>query len=503
MKSFLKIFVLVLITAAALAAAAGLFPKTLYYRDYALSFYYELLSRESVPRAGFTVIDPEKRARLALTYKALPGNFIHSGQSLLFTANEEIRVKDLAERAIEYTDYFHAGSLASAIKKQNGYGDAIPGGSVVIIPASLPPVTTDPTNLTKPEIIYTRGLYFTGHSAGSGRLLRSIPKFRMIGINTVVFDAKDVTGIVNYRSRVPEVVRYDSHRGRTIDNITKLIRELKANGIYTIARVAVFQDHLLVKREPSLSIQSRRTGGVWNAGRNELWCDPTSRTVQDYNIKLAVELAGLGVDEVQFDYIRFPTEGDLADARFRYDFGAMKNDEVIARFLKKAQAEIAKRNANLSIDIFGVVAWGKEIDIRRTGQRIELLSRYCDVISPMLYPSHFNDDFDGYARPGDNPYYFIHTGCLKVVEKSRKGTIVRPWLQAFTWRVSNYDKRYILEQVRASDDSGSRGYLFWNASNEYETVISALSGVDQARNTARLEPPQAGGPAVTDDSKAL
>ncbi|HQL83231.1 MAG TPA: putative glycoside hydrolase, partial [Spirochaetota bacterium] len=148
--------------------------------------------------------------------------------------------------------------------------------------------------------------------------------------------------------------------------------------------------------------------------------------------------------------------------------------EAITRFLERAHRSIRARNARLSIDIFGVVAWGKAVDISSTGQRIELLARHCDIISPMLYPSHFNDDFDGYARPGDNPYYFIYEGCRKVLALAGRNALVRPWLQAFRWRVSNYNGQYIMTQVKATNDSGAKGYLFWNASNDYDTVLGAL-----------------------------
>ena len=168
--------------------------------------------------------------------------------------------------------------------------------------------------------------------------------------------------------------------------------------------------------------------------------------------------------------------GNLSDADYAWHFGKMEKEEVIAHFLKRASSEIHARNTRVSIDIFGVVAWGKSVDIRKTGQKVELLAKYCDVISPMLYPSHFNDDFDGFSKPGDNPYYFIYQGCKRV--KSLAGnTRVRPWLQAFKWRVSNYNEEYILKQVKASHDAGAEGYLFWNAGNNYGTVLKAMASL--------------------------
>ena len=180
------------------------------------------------------------------------------------------------------------------------------------------------------------------------------------------------------------------------------------------------------------------------------------------------------MDEVQFDYIRFPTLGNQDDAVFAYNDGKMERVEVIAGFLKRAHEEIKKAGAFLSIDIFGVVAWGKGVDINTTGQQIALLSQNCDVISPMLYPSHFSDNFDGFKNPGDQPYHFILDGCRKVIELSGGKIIVRPWLQAFGWRVSNFNASYVTAQVKGSNDSGAQGYLFWNASNKYNEVFQSM-----------------------------
>jgi hypothetical protein len=294
-----------------------------------------------------------------------------------------------------------------------------------------------------------------------------------MGINAIVFDIKDVTGIVHIKSRVKEAVEYNFSQKGSIDNLPKLIRECRANGIYIIARIAVFHDHLLWASDPSSRIKSKSTGNEWNPKSREKWCDPSSRKVQDYNIALAVEVAEAGVDEIQFDYIRFPTLGDRSDAVFAYSDGKMERFEVITHFLQKAHERISKAGAFLSIDIFGVVAWGKDIDINSTGQQIQLLAKHCDVISPMLYPSHFNDNFDGFKKPGDRPYHFIFEGCKKVKELAGDQVIIRPWLQAFAWNVSSFNAAYINEQVRASNDSGAYGYLFWNASNRYNEVFKS------------------------------
>ncbi len=435
-----------------------------------------LIKAGEILRSGddnFKTINLRAYKRYTKIYLKLPAGFIHSGHFLLYRADRNINIKELVKKSIVYTHFYKSYKLEKSIREYNGFENSIiKGGTIVYIPYSLPALMPETKKAVKPEIIYTRGLYYTGHSIGNERILNVIDKYKEAGINTIVFDAKDITGIVNYFSHVPDVIEYDTHEKRTIDNIYNLIRILKGKELYVIARIAVFRDHLLYKKNPRLAIRSRNSGGPWNRDSKELWVDPTNKFVQDYNIELAMELAEKGVDEVQFDYIRFPTIGNLKDAEYSYHFGRMSKEESITHFLKRAYQELSKRKTLLSIDIFGVVAWGKSVDIKKTGQRVDLLSKYCDIISPMLYPSHFNDNFEGFSNPGDNPYYFIYKGCKRVRALSNK--TIRPWLQAFSWRVTNYDEAYLINQITASKDAGAFGYLFWNASNSYETVLRAL-----------------------------
>ncbi len=416
--------------------------------------------------------------------------FLHCGGVLLYCGkNTKSISKNIIPEIIPYTRYYRRSHLSRDIAKLNGRGQSRSSHETVVIPGAVDTFSLSLRHRKKPEMPYVRGLYYTGYTAGSMKTFRGLSTLQQKGINAVVFDVKDIPGILSYRSSVPLARKYRLHDGSSIDNIRLFITEARRSGIYTIARIAVFRDHRLVKRIPRLSIRSKKTGGTWNRGRKELWCDPTRREVQDYAIALAVEAAAMGVDEIQFDYIRFPTVGNLRDADFAWDFGRMKKEEVIAHFLKRAWTALQPLKVRLSIDIFGVVAWGKEVDIRKTGQRIELLSRYCDCISPMLYPSHFNDNFDGHSSPADNPYYFIFNGNKKVMERIKKsGVIVRPWLQAFAWKVSHYNPPYIISQMKASHDSGARGFLFWNASNTYEKVYQALAAkkFDRSGKMAKL-----------------
>ncbi len=419
--------------------------------------------------------------RKTLRYMRAPDRddpaFTRAGRFLFFTTDRETTANVLARRAIPHTIFYTQEQLISSIQKANGFLDnKIPAGTMLMIPGALPPYVKTPCNPVLPSLPRTVGIYFTGHTIGRESTLKLIEKYRTAGVNTIVFDAKDITGIVNYQSHVPLVLTHNLHEKAPIGNVDFLIRFLKERGIYTIARIAVFHDQLLYKKVPEYAIRTA-DGKSWNSDSNELWCDPTNRHVQDYAIALAEELAEKGVDEIQFDYIRFPTKCGLFRTALAHHGGRKTAEEVIEDFLSRAHNTLSAKNTRLSIDLFGIVAWGKAIDVRKTGQRIERLAKFCDVISPMLYPSHFNDDFDGFKNPGDNPYYFIFEGTKKF-KALANGTLIRPWLQAFRWRVSSYNEKYILEQIRATDEAGGYGYLFWNASNNYETVFAALMSMN-------------------------
>ncbi len=458
-----------------LFAVSSNYSRIVYFNDTVKSLVIRTFGLYGSSSDAVSVISSDKFKKYRKTYKGLPEGALHFGKFLLYRAPVNISVSKLAYELIEYTNFYKLYDLRNSINSLNRIsGGIVNRGEIVYIARSLPPIVSDDVINRTGRIISTRGLYLTGESAGSRNFTENIAKMKSRGINAIVFDVKDITGILHTRSSLEPVRRYNLGRLGAINNLPRLVRECRSRGIYTIARIAVFRDHLLYNASPGSRIKSKSTGKDWNPASKEKWCDPTNKNVQDYNIGLAVEMAKAGVDEVQFDYIRFPTVGDVNDADYVFDFGRMSRVEAVAQFLRRAYRELSARGTFLSIDIFGVVAWGKKVDIVKTGQQIAMLAPYCDVISPMLYPSHFNDNFDGFSKPGDHPYHFILQGCKKVLELSARKVLVRPWLQAFTWRVSHYNASYIAEQIRASDDSGSFGYLFWNASNRYDEVYQAL-----------------------------
>lgn len=462
-------------------AVAG-YNRAIYISDHIKSFFIATFDLHNLPVSKQVTVMLGEDLKFKKTYSTLERGYFHYAGILFYTAQSNISAQELSEQSIELTNFSKLKDLQTTIAGANRISKGIiNSGETVVLPGALPCFTPDIVKSRFNSIIKTKGLYFTGDRAGAKDFISTLDSMVEAGLNTIVFDIKDITGIVHTRSRLDIVRRYRLNQRGSIDNLPKLLRECRKRGIYIIARVSLFSDHLLYDSFPSVRIKSKATGRYWNSGSREKWCDPTSRIVQDYNIALAMEIAAAGVDEIQFDYIRFPTTGDMADADYAYDFGKMERTDAITHFLKRANEALSKYRVFVSADIFGVVAWGKDIDIKKTGQSVGMLSRHCDIISPMLYPSHFNDNFDGFARPGDNPYHFVLSGCKRVKGVAGNNVVVRPWLQAFPWRVSRYNADYILKQIKAADDSGANGYLFWNASNSYDEVFKAMSLLNTGR----------------------
>jgi hypothetical protein len=163
---------------------------------------------------------------------------------------------------------------------------------------------------------------------------------------------------------------------------------------------------------------------------------------------------------------------------------------VIAGFLRKAYGELHPTGVLLSLDVFGVMAWQRQVDLSHTGQDIVQMAKYCDVLSPMIYPSHFFG-MDNIARPGDEPAHFIGESMdrfelITHPDGNRAtGVVIRPWLQAFHWRTKTYSPEYIKIQVETSKAKGGIGFLFWNAANDYSKPYEAMPEMKAANKQSK------------------
>ena len=301
-------------------------------------------------------------------------------------------------------------------------------------------------------------------------------RWRDAGGNAVVFDIKDSDGILSVPSDQELAGGQKSH---PIPELPKFTRYVHSLGLHAIARVAIFRDEHLVKTHPELAVHSKATGQPWRENGKLVWTDPSQPKVQAYDIALAKKAAESGADEIQFDYVRFPAEGKQKDAAFYFEKEHPKwqRSDVIADFLKHAYAELHPTGVLLSLDVFGIMAWQRNVDLAHTGQDIVKMAKHCDVISPMIYPSHFFG-MDGIARPGDAPEHFIGESMQRFALITKgSGVVLRPWLQAFAWRTHTYSPQYILTQVKVAREKGGVGFLFWNANNDYSKPYTAMAQI--------------------------
>ena len=400
--------------------------------------------------------------------------------SAAYIAKRGDTVTLVAHRFLSQTSYLTSSELGEAIRQASGnpQGTYLKPGQELVVPGILPAPIVEKT-IPVPRDFEVRAIYLTGLMASSDHGLRIIKHWRELGGNAVVFDVKDSDGSIN----IPFDHPLAGGHHIAIHDLPKFTHFLHSQNMHAIARVAIFRDERLVVAHPELAVKSHKTGQPWRENGKLVWTDPSQPKVQEYDIALARKAAEAGVDEIQFDYVRFPAEGDQKDASFVFqtEHPTWHRSDVIADFLKHAYAELHPTGVLLSLDVFGIMAWQRPVDLAHTGQDIVQMAKYCDVLSPMIYPSHFFG-MDGIEHPGDAPEHFIGES-MKRFELITKGSdvVIRPWLQAFRWRTKTYSPEYIEVQVKTAKSTGGIGFLFWNAANDYSKPYVAMPEMRAAK----------------------
>ncbi len=344
-------------------------------------------------------------------------------------------------------------------------------------PEPEPEPEPGPEPIPRPK--YVRGLFLTGHGAGSKKLREPIIKLlRESELNSLVINVKDDTGYVTHgRSEIPLVI--DAGANQKQFDLESFMQQLRDEQIYPIARIVVAKDKHVCTVKPDWFLQNA-DGSVWKDKNGVAWADLRNKGYWDYLLDIAAEAAQLGFREIQFDYIRWPSGGDgkvknidnLPPANL-HSTGAYERSEIIADFLAYAKERLDPLGIDVSADTFGVMGTAK--DEQTVGQQLELmLTSEIHAISPMIYPSHYWTGTYGYKVPDREPYGVVRQSSkdhLVRMEAVDSKIILRPWLQDFTasW-VKGYIRYGVEEihaQLRALEDLGIKEYLFWNAGNKY------------------------------------
>ena len=316
----------------------------------------------------------------------------------------------------------------------------------------------------KNPLIFVKGLYLTAYSAGSSKkMAQIIDLIKRTELNAVVIDIKDYSGLVLYDSQVPLVVDLKNKDNR-LGDVKKLIEKLHAEKIYVIARQTVFQDPVLAQKKPQWAIKSK-SGGLWHDHKGLSWVDPTKKEVWKYNLDIAKEAIKLGFDEINFDYVRFPSDGNMSNTL--YDDESKKKYEVMGEFFRYLDTHLSHEPVWISLDFFGFTMEKKGADDMAIGQRIADAVDQVDYICPMMYPSHYPSGHLGLSNPAANPYAVFENGMkLGAPKFEGKRAKVRPWIQAFDLGAV-YDAEKIRAQIEVVEKYADAGWLMWNASNRY------------------------------------
>lgn len=288
-------------------------------------------------------------------------------------------------------------------------------------------------------------------------------------LNAVVIDVKGDRGLIPYRTAVPLAVEVGAQGPVMIRDFYGLIADLKSRRVYTIARIVAFKDNILAHHRRDLAIIDTRTGQPWVDRERLAWVDPFQEEVWDYAIAVAKEAAAKGVDEIQFDYVRFPTDGRLSAARYSKTNDQASRLAAIGGFLAKARRELGPTGVFLAADLFGYTAFNEnDTDI---GQRIEDVAPHVDYISPMTYPSGYHLGIPGFRISVAHPYEIVRESVRLTRQRAGDANVrVRPWIQdfrdyAFDRRV--FGVREVQAQVRGAEEAGASGWMLWNPGNNY------------------------------------
>ena len=325
------------------------------------------------------------------------------------------------------------------------------------------------TRLGWPPDKELKGVYAHVGMLGSATFSRLLDRIAKSGMNAVVVDAKDYSGWLTYPSSIPLAAQTRASSHAVVSSLPELVHSAHQLGIRVLLRVACFHDAWMASHRRDLAVH-----GVAE------WLDPNNTAAQDYLLSIVDETLAAGVDEMQLDYVRYPTE-NIGQADF--GLGRKKTTDVIAGFVQRVHEHTAAVGVPLSIDIFGVVAWQRSVDVFATGQDLVRLGALVEAISPMVYPSHFSDGFNGYATPGEHPEVvaFGTKQAIEVLKRSGSHAVVRPWIQAFPWHAPGYDTSYVGREIAQARAAEGVGWLAWNAGGYYAEVWAASSMDTKAR----------------------
>lgn len=373
------------------------------------------------------------------------------------------------------------GVIFLILANTNGNGDftnIIFPQTKTMVADEMPVVITPkyPPSLPIPKKV--KGIYLTGYTFANKKLRDNLVKLiEKTELNSFVIDIKDSAGRLMFTPKSKFLQNIPvSKMSISNEEHKKILSELQEKQIYTIARITTFQDSMAVKTFPDLALKNK-WGKIWKNWQGISWLDMTNPKSWEIPVEQAREAALLGYDEIQFDYIRFPSDGNIRQIKY-YNLPLGKRKyEILQKFYSHIGKELAELNIPLSIDLFGLTYERRKdphYDMN-IGQRLIDVTKYFDYISPMVYPSHYPEGYLGFSNPATHPYTVIDwamkAGNSILHQATSTAPQTRPWLQDFDMG-ANYDAPMVRAQIKASEKNNTAGWLLWNPYNHY--TIRAL-----------------------------
>ncbi len=340
------------------------------------------------------------------------------------------------------------------------------------------------THVKTPEPL--KALYMTACVAGTANWRQSLAEtVAKTELNAIVIDIKDSTGTVSFKSGVPETY---SGKGCVVSSMREFIATLHEKQIYVIGRISVFQDPNYAVIHPELAVKSVATGGVWKDRKGLSFIDVGAKPYWDHIVEIANASYKLGFDELNFDYVRYPSDGDMSDASYTWtpkqsasstdatgQAVSLSKAQVLESFFSYLHDHLKGTGVVMSADLFGMTTTiTNDMGI---GQVLEKALPYFDYIAPMVYPSHYPNGWNNFANPAEHPYEVVKIAMTegKRREDAQKISMgiatstpskLRPWLQDFNLGAT-YGADKVQAQIKATYDSGLTSWMIWNAGNKY------------------------------------
>jgi hypothetical protein len=310
-----------------------------------------------------------------------------------------------------------------------------------------------------------RGVHVTMALAGIPGKLEQYIAMKRAGLNAIELDVKDENGEIGFPANVPLARQVGA--AKAYYDAERAVATIHAAGLYLIARIVTFEDPLLSAGAPELAIR-RADGSRWLNNSGLGWTNPYDQRVWKYNVDVAQQAAKLGFDEIQFDYVRFPSDGNLSQIRYPGKH-AQPMGWTIPMFLKYARTRLKPLGVRISTDVFGLSAT-RNLGIGQFPRRI---SRFVDAIYPMVYPSHYVSGeyniIDPDSRPGTTVAYSLRD--FRTALQGSQAKLI-PWLQDFSLG-RTYTLADVQDQIQAARLEHTKGFMLWNANGVY--TIKALS----------------------------